>query len=747
MAESSTHPSYVTPVPREPGGSRSLIDRMRRARQMPLSELAGRGRQEATKLVERITSGRKIDPLAILREHAPALALPGSAHAILRGAATRRFFAGVEDPNLIGELLPEHRAAVLERAAATLKNRFDLLGYRTLWFGDPIDWHFDPVLSRHAPRRHWTQLNPLDPTSVGDSKVVWELNRHQWVAGLAQAYAFTGHEPCAERALSALESWIDENPYGIGVNWSSSLEVSYRIMSWAWTLMLLRDSPALTSDRLRLLLAYFWLHAGYVSRYLSTYFSPNTHLTGEALGLFYAGTLFPEFRQAKRWRDLGQRVLVGESRSQICADGVHFERATCYHRYTVETYLQFLLLARRNGVRVPRYVGDRLRRALEFMLSIRRPDGWLPEIGDADGGRLMPLVERDQRDPRGAFALGAAMFGRSDFAWAAERMSADVPWLMGEAGAAVFSSLRASAPYGPTSRIFPTGGYIVMMTTWSSDAHQMVVDVGPLGCSFSAGHGHADLLSVQCSAFGEPVLVDAGTYCYTSEPEWRNFFRGTAAHNTLMIDGRDQVKTDGPFSWRGYARVHLREWRSSPDGDFVDASHSAYTGLIHRRRVLFVKPEYWVIVDEVLQDHGNGKGGVVPFLELGFQFAPMPVTLARDRWARADTPEGNTFWVGSFGPAALRPEIKTAQLAPIRGWVSAGYGQRSPAPCLVYGADAAALPWRSITLLMPKRGKTTSAPLVSPLFDDGNLPIGLELEDLHESILVDDTDIFRSLDR
>lgn len=747
MAESSTHPSYVVPAALVSGRSRSLIDRMLRARHMPLSELAGRGRQEAAKLVERITSRRSIDPFSIVREQAPALARPGAAHAILRGRAPRRFFAGVEEPGLVGELVPEHRAAVLESAATTLKSRFDLLGYRTLWFGDPIDWHFDPVWSRRSPRRHWTQLNPLDPASVGDSKVVWELNRHQWVAGLAQAYALTGHEPCAERALAALESWIDGNPYGVGVNWSSSLEVSYRIMSWAWTLMLVRDSPALTSERLTLLLAYFWLHATYVARYLSTYFSPNTHLTGEALGLVYAGTLLPEFRQAKRWRDLGRRVLVAESRAQMCADGVHFERSTCYHRYTVETYLQFLLLARRNGVPVPRYVGDRLRRALEFMLSIRRPDGRLPEIGDADGGRLLPLVERDQCDPSGAFALGAALFGRSDFAWAAGRMTADVPWLMGDAGAAGFASLKASAPFGPTSRIFPTGGYIVMMTTWSRDAHQMVVDVGPLGCSFSAGHGHADLLSVQCSAFGEPVLVDAGTYCYTSEPDWRNFFRGTAAHSTLMIDGRDQVKTDGPFSWRGHARVRLREWRSAPDGDFIDASHSAYAGLIHRRRVLFVKPEYWVIVDEVFRQDGQVTGGVVPFLELGFQFAPMPVSIACDRWARAETPQGNTFWVGSFAPSAVRPEIRTGQLAPIRGWVSSGYGQRSPAPCLVYGARAASLPWRSITLLMPRRGPTTTVPLVSPLFDDGNLPIGLELEDLRESILVDDTDVFRSLDR
>ena len=128
----------------------------------------------------------------------------------------------------------------------------------------------------------------------------------------------------------------------------------------------------------------------------------------------------------------------------------------------------------------------------------------------------------------------------------------------------------------------------------------MIVDVGPLGCSFSCGHGHADLLSIQCSAFGEPVLVDAGTYCYTPEPEWRNFFRGTAAHSTVMIDGRDQVETDGPFGWRGTsARRTCASGARKPSATSSMPATTRYDGITHRRRVLFVKPDYWVVVDDV----------------------------------------------------------------------------------------------------------------------------------------------------
>ncbi len=719
---------------------------------MPLSEIAGRTRQETAKFIDRVTGNDRIDATAILLARAPLLADPVVALKILRKTAPSRFFAGAENPSWIGQLLPEHRSAVLRSVDSSMQNRFNLLGYRTLWFGDPIDWQLDPVSSRRAPRQHWTTLNPLDAELVGDSKIVWELNRHQWLVQIAQAYAMTGDEHYAEACLSTVESWIIANPYGIGINWSSSLEVAYRIMSWSWILLLLRNSAALSGNRLQTILSALWQHANHVARYPSYYFSPNTHLTGEALGLFYAGTLFPEFKDARRWLNAGARVLIAESASQLCEDGVHFERSTCYHRYTVETYQQFLLLAERNRMHVPSEVWRRLRQMVEYVFAVRRPDNALPEIGDADGGHLLPVVERDQCDPRGVLAVAAAIFRSADFAWASEGLAADVPWLMGEQGTRVFGAIRPAEPASGPSRLFASGGYAVMQTTWERDAHQMIVDVGPLGCTFSCGHGHADLLSVQCSAFGEPVLIDPGTYCYTADVEWRNFFRGSRAHSVLVIDGRDQAEGDSPFSWRGRPRISVREWRSNSESDFVDASHSGYLGVSHRRRVMFVKPNYWVIVDDVRETGDGslfqgkpGKNVPVPSFDLGFQFAPMVVTVGDDQWARADTPGGNTFWIGTYAPSLngmVRPTVKEGELAPIGGWISTGYGQRTPAPLLVYSFRST-LPWRSITLLVPRRGDSHT-PEVSPLLDDHNLPIGLELEDYGESILVDETDVFVS---
>jgi hypothetical protein len=757
MNESSSLP--LRPTTAESKGSRptyGAYSKLRRLSRMPWSEIAGRGRQEALKWIDRIAAAdRAGDPKAVLAEHGPAFANPEAALYMLRESAPQRFFAGVEDVSAIAKVFPDHQRAVVTAAAAATQNRFDLLGYRNLWFGNPIDWHLDPVWRRRSPRVHWSRLNPLDMATVGDSKIVWELNRHQWLVQLAQAYAMTGDERYAQACMDGVGSWLEANPSGIGINWSSSLEVAYRLMSWSWMLLLLRNSTALSGNRLVSVLAAIWRHANHVSRYLSHYFSPNTHLTGEALGLFYAGVLFTEFNEARRWRDLGSRILIAQSVSQICADGMHFERSTCYHRYTAETYQQFVLLAQRNGFPVPAEVIDRLRRVMEFLLAIRRPDGWIPEIGDADGGRLLPLVDRAQCDPRGIFAVAAAMLRVGDFAWASDGLTPEVAWLMGSESVRAFEAVHAVRPTRPSSRVFPSGGYAIMKSGWTRDAHQMIVDVGPLGCSFSSGHGHADLLSIQCAAFGEPCLVDAGTYCYTAEPEWRNFFRGTAAHSTVMIDGRHQVEPEGPFSWRARPAVALREWHSNADCDFVDADHDAYAPIRHRRRVMFVKPDYWVVIDDLtvpgddLTVPGsdpmtrNVTGSDFHQVDAAFQFAPMHVSVDAGSWVRANTPGGNSFWIGSFASTSIQTSVKTGDLTPIRGWFSSDYGQRTPAPMVIYSC-CATLPWRGVTVLIPRRSITSIRPDVEVLYDDHNLPIGLQIGERQESIFIDDDDVFLS---
>src|SRR2546426_977003 len=381
--------------------------RLARVLQMSIDEVVVRGRQEASKWLDRMTA---VSAPVTLPEGAmsPGAGVRGRSMGNGQGVPTwlldhvRKdapfsFFEGAVDADTVARLIermPESRERILSAANMICQGRFDLLGYRGLDFGDPPDWHLDPLSGRHAPLVHWSRLNPVDPATVGDCKVVWELNRHQWLLLLGQAYRLTRDERYAEVFARFLRAWMEANPPGMGVNWSSSLEVALRLISWCWAVALFKGSRALSAPLLNEMLAGVKDHARHVDRYLSLYFAPNTHLTGEALGLFYAGVLFPSLPRAKRWRARGAEILIDQCERQILPDGVYFEQSTCYQRYTAEIYLHFLILAARNGIPVPDTVADRLQRLLDFLMTVRRPDGSMPQIGDADSGWLLPLVRR-----------------------------------------------------------------------------------------------------------------------------------------------------------------------------------------------------------------------------------------------------------------------------------------------------------------------------------------------------------------
>jgi hypothetical protein len=626
-----------------------------------------------------------------------------------RESARTRFFPG---PAAAGApSLAEGAAAhTVETAERLLRKRFDLLGYRDLCFGDPIDWHLDPVAGRRAPRAHWTRLDHLDATAVGDHKVIWELNRHQWLVRLAQAYRLTGDERYTRAVLDAVTEWMRANPRGVGINWASSLEVALRLISWTWALVLVRDSPLLTPAAMRPIMAAVRAHAAHVETYLSYYFSPNTHLTGEALGLFYAGVVFAGLPRAPRWRTIGARILVEESGRQVHGDGVYFEQSTCYQRYTVEIYLHFLVLASRAAMAVAPEVTDRVQRMVDVLVALRRPDGSMPAIGDADGGWLLPLGTRAPHDHRAVFSTAAAVLHRADYAWAAGGVAPETVWMLGDEGIRAVNALPPAPPALPASRLFADGGYAVMRSGWEARAHHLIVDAGPLGCRVSGGHGHADLLSVQCAAFGEPYIVDPGMSGYTADPVWREYFRSTGAHSTVTVDGQSQATTAGAFRWHQRPAARVQRWVSSATADLVDAVSDAYGRLAdpvtHRRRVLFVKPRYWLIVDDLL-------GAAAHRVDVGFQLAPVRVEAEAFGWIRARGAAGSGLLMRAFATAPLQADV-------IDGWVAPDYGQRRPAPYVRLSA-AATLPLRVITLLWPLEHSEAPAPEVEALGDGDRL--------------------------
>jgi hypothetical protein len=591
--------------------------------------------------------------------------------------------------------VPGGAAAVAAEAERLAAHRFEILGFGEIDCGTRVDWHRDPVAGVRWPVGPWTRYD-LVHGALADPKPLLELNRHQHVARLARAAFLLDEERFAAAAVALLLSWIEQNPAGRGVHWHSSLEIALRSISWLWALAFLAGRPSLDAAAARRLGGSLFAQLEQVRRYPSVYSSPNTHLVGEATALFLAGTLFAASPCASLWRQRGAELLFGEIDRQVGEDGVHAELSAGYHAYALDFYLQALALAERNGLEVPERARRRIAGMLDALLQLAAPAGTLPALGDDDGGRALPVAEGSYRDARDLLATGAALFGRGDWKRQAGAFPESARWLTGAAGARRFAELPPAIP-GALAASFPEGGYHVQRSGWHRDAAHLVFDCGGLG-RFGGGHGHADALAITLSAHGAELLVDSGTFVYGGDRAWRDHFRSTAAHNTVRIDGRDQSAPDGTFRWSRAAGARLLERRTLDGCEYLCGEHDGYLAppveVVHRRRILYVRPDYWVVIDDF---RGRGEHE----LELLFH-APPEAELApepdpeRARGLRFRLRNGGAeLGVAVHGTTAVEALLEAAG-----GWVSRRYGERRPAP-LAAVRTRAAMPAALLTVLAP----------------------------------------------
>ena len=565
---------------------------------------------------------------------------------------------------------PSSKYQIVERANRIASGRFDLLGLTDLKFGDPIQWHLEPVSGKRAPFVHWSAIDELGLEATGDPKLIWELNRHQHFTTLGKAYWLTGDEHYAQIFIAHLQSWMDQNPPKVGINWTSSLEVAFRSISWLWALYFFRHSQLLNSAIFVRAIKFLYLHARHLETYLSTYFSPNTHLTGEALGLFYLGTLLPEFSESTRWRSLGRKILTTQLRSQIKPDGVYFEHASYYHRYTTDFYTHFLILSRENNETELDDVETKLISLLDHLMYITRPDGTTPFFGDDDGGRLGTFDGRPANDFRATLATSAVLFSRPDYKFVAREQAEETLWLLGPEGLREFDSLQAREP-AARSVAFTHSGYYVMRDSWSRDANLFLFDSGAHG-GLSFGHAHADALSFELVVKGRTLLVDPGTFTYTGSKKMRDWFRRSKAHNTLTIDDESSSVPDGPFSWSNVCNSESLSWVSRDRFDYVEGKEDGYERLpepaCHTRSVLFLKNDYWVIRDQV-------KTAAKHQVDLWFHFA----TTANPRIEIEAEYAAKLTEIGDYMNLDVVTIANQGNWRAEDGWVSNCYGKKEKA--------------------------------------------------------------------
>lgn len=577
---------------------------LQKIRSASFAELTDRGRQKALRVAERLGLSRDAT-LPNDDQFLEELGVSSSADLVrhLRGHSNSVWYPSFQDLDAtkteLRRRFPDEEKYIISAADIICEGYFDILGHKRLNFGRPIpNWHFDPIAGNSMPKIHWSLIDEIDGSRC-DKKVIWELNRHQYFLVLGRAYELRGNERYARLFVKHLENWFEMNPPKTGVNWLSSLEVSFRSISWIWALMFFRRSPALTPEFVLEWMKFIKLSGKHLANYLSRYSSPNTHLTGEALGLFMIAVTFPELSDSREWRDLGYSVLMDALDFQILPDGGYCEQASHYHRYTADLYLNFLILLRAEGMAIDPKLPRKLTMMLSFLGDIAQPNGETPIYGDDDAGRLYFLDRNKMNDFRPTQALGAVLLDNERAKFFAGDAGPELLWLLGREGLARFDEIAAIEPL-ERCRLHRQSGVLSVRDSWGKDADHLLAHCGRHGF-MNGGHAHADALSFVFSHKGTPLFIDSGTYTYTADPVERERFRSADAHNCMTINGISSSVSAGPFSWKNQAEAEVIEFEQNEGSVRLRARHDGFEklGVIYERELEFVDEKYLLVTDDV----------------------------------------------------------------------------------------------------------------------------------------------------
>ncbi len=549
--------------------------------------------------------------------------------------------------------------------------------------GDDIDWRADPH---------------------GDPEWAYCLNRHEFLTELGRAYWNTGDEKYTKAFKRILADWIQKNPmpnleWMLNVPSETSRMHFMKVGTWRPLTLGIRiytsfvpcfyhflDSPEFTPDFLITMLTSMVEHARHTRAYYTrhkSYFnvSPNWGLM-ESNGLAHMGILFPEFKEAADWCHEAMSRFEEQIRMQVLPDGMQVERAAGYHLVCTFCFLQILDLALRNNIRISDTYMRNTEKMIDFVIGIMKPHGYYPMLKDGDesdvfGERAsyglwedinnLNMLE-DANDLRWVFKAGARIFNRPDMLYIATNGKEGKKPEIGSVAA-------------------PDAGFYTMRTGWDGDDLYLVYTCGELGVKDqNCVHGHADALSIDVSGFGETLLIDPGRFIY--EGPDRIWFKGTSAHNTITVDGKDSSELADEWMFKTKANSTIQCWSSTEIYDYVDGIHDGYQRLhdpvTHRRRICFIKPHFWLILDEL-----TGKTNHT--YDQYFHFGPQcKVQEAEDLTFTATYKNGAGIAVKPLITEQLKLNRFHGSTNPIQGWVSYDYAVKVPAEAISYSKQVKA---------------------------------------------------------
>lgn len=563
-----------------------------------------------------------------------------------------------------------------------IKEEFSVFGM-PFDYTKEINWHQDIQSGNCFPTVFSKDIHIRDTEDIS-AKIVWEVNRLQYLSIIAIRYKQSGDTKYIDLYRSICESWIDGNPYLLGVNWYSNIEVNLRLITWclSWEILninhLVKIDNEFKSFVENKLLPAIYLHCEYSYGNLSKFSSANNHLISEYAGLFIASSYWT-FRESHKWRHLAKKGLEKEICIQHSDNGINKEEAADYIQFVTDFFLLSWIIGEKTNNHFSYKYKERIKKIFEYIYQFTDEKCNIPQYGDDDDGKCFIFnFNENFNNYRSLLISGAILFKEPKYkSKAGKIIDQKNIILFGSEGKDIYKKLKEVNIISYTKN-YPNEGHFIFKHQFSDKEIYIHFNAARLGYLSIAAHGHADALSLIIHINGHPFLVDSGTFCYHSHKVWRDYFIGTLSHNTIRIDKKNQAKIGGSTLWLDHYFCSIIDYMSSGELDSVSASHNGYekNGVIHTRIVRFDKESMSIDIIDKIKITDTSKH----LIEIPFHFHPkVKIELINGYYLAELDGIGKITLSFEYG---MERVIVTGQIKPILGWYSDSFYKKNPCPVI-----------------------------------------------------------------
>ena len=464
-------------------------------------------------------------------------------------------------------------------------------------FNNPgeINWHKDVHSGEIFPSCFYRAINIRENPQLS-AKIVWEINRLQFLTGVCMNFRANNNTNDLELFIHIIKSWNEQNPYLKGVNWYSNIEINLRLITWFFCWEILDVEDILTrKTNFRVFVENEWLpmikqHCIYSYMHPSKHSSANNHLISEYAGLFIASSKW-SFKESDKWLNYAQKGLENEIIKQHSENGVNKEEAAEYIQFITDFFLLSYIVGEKTNKPFSKQYKQQLYKIFCYIYDFLDIKGNFPKYGDEDDGKCFILDFNEKfNNFKSLLTSGAIIFKDSVLKSKSNGFDQKNTIIFGKEGKSAYESIPEIQP-AEGSKFYKDEGHFIFRKKNGNREIYMHFDAAPLGFLSIAAHGHADALSLILHVNGQPVFADSGTYTYHTEPEWRRYFVGTLAHNTIRVNQRDQSVNCGPTLWIKHYKTTVIDVESNHEIERVKASHNGYSdqNIKHIREIIFNK--------------------------------------------------------------------------------------------------------------------------------------------------------------